>query len=105
MMEFEADRMTGLILRDENVLPERDVVLEEYNMRVANSRANSQPCELPLTSRLSISMIPLHIAARSASPSRNRMPSRSMSLRAGQSADVANAEASHAAEIASRCGN
>nr|WP_190242243.1 pitrilysin family protein [Bradyrhizobium algeriense] len=36
MMEFEADRMTGLILKDENVLPERDVVLEEYNMRVAN---------------------------------------------------------------------
>jgi len=29
MMEFEADRMTGLILKDENVLPERDVVLEE----------------------------------------------------------------------------
>jgi zinc protease len=37
MMEFEADRMTGLILRDENVLPERDVVLEEFNMRVANN--------------------------------------------------------------------
>lgn len=37
VMEFEADRMTGLILKDENVLPERDVVLEEYNMRVANS--------------------------------------------------------------------
>jgi zinc protease len=36
MMEFEADRMTGLILKDENVLPERDVVLEEYNMSVAN---------------------------------------------------------------------
>src|SRR5215469_9376069 len=25
MMEFESDRMTGLILKDENVLPERDV--------------------------------------------------------------------------------
>jgi zinc protease len=37
MMEFEADRMTGLVLKDENVLPERDVVLEEYNMRVANN--------------------------------------------------------------------
>jgi zinc protease len=37
MMEFEADRMTGLVLKDENVLPERDVVLEEFNMRVANS--------------------------------------------------------------------
>src|SRR5437763_1135264 len=37
VMEFEADRMAGLTLKDENVLPERDVVLEEYNMRVANS--------------------------------------------------------------------
>lgn len=37
MMAFEADRMTGLVLQDENVLPERDVVLEEYNMRVANN--------------------------------------------------------------------
>src|SRR3954469_18429973 len=37
MMEFEADRMSGLVLKDENVLPERDVVLEEYNMRVANN--------------------------------------------------------------------
>jgi zinc protease len=37
MMEFEADRMTGLILKDENVLSERDVVLEEYNMRTANN--------------------------------------------------------------------
>src|ERR1700756_4693221 len=37
MMEFEADRMTGLVLKDENVLPERDVVLEEYNMRLAKN--------------------------------------------------------------------
>jgi zinc protease len=37
LMTFEADRMTGLVLTDANVLPERDVVLEEYNMRVANS--------------------------------------------------------------------
>ncbi|MHC4044762.1 M16 family metallopeptidase [Bradyrhizobium sp. 23AC] len=37
VMELEADRMTGLVLKDENVLPERDVVLEEYNMSVANS--------------------------------------------------------------------
>src|SRR6185312_7693641 len=29
--------VTRLILKDENVLPERDVVLEEYNMRVANN--------------------------------------------------------------------
>src|ERR1700735_4553966 len=37
VMEFEADRMTGLVLTDANVLPERDVVLEEFNMRVANN--------------------------------------------------------------------
>jgi zinc protease len=37
VMDFEADRMTGLILTEANVLPERDVVLEEFNMRVANS--------------------------------------------------------------------
>jgi zinc protease len=37
VMEFEADRMTGLVLSDANVLPERDVVLEEHNMRVGNS--------------------------------------------------------------------
>jgi zinc protease len=45
MMDFEADRMTGLVLKDENVLPELDVVLEEYNMRVANNpeaRLNEQ---------------------------------------------------------------
>ena len=45
MMELEADRMTGLVLKDENVLPELDVVLEEYNMRVANNpdaRLNEQ---------------------------------------------------------------
>ncbi len=37
MMELEADRMNGLVLTDAVVLPERDVVLEEYNSRVANS--------------------------------------------------------------------
>ena len=36
LMELEADRMTGLVLTDEVVLPERDVVLEEHNQRVAN---------------------------------------------------------------------
>ncbi|SDG85380.1 zinc protease [Bradyrhizobium sp. Rc2d] len=36
MMEFESDRMTGLILKDESVLSERDVVLEEFNKSVAN---------------------------------------------------------------------
>jgi zinc protease len=37
VMDFEADRMTGLVLTDANVRSERDVVLEEFNMRVANS--------------------------------------------------------------------
>jgi len=37
MMQFEADRMTGLVLSDDNVRPELNVVLEEWNMRVANS--------------------------------------------------------------------
>ena len=33
MMEFESDRMTGLVLTDEIVNPERDVVIEERRMR------------------------------------------------------------------------
>jgi len=37
LMEFEADRMTGLVLTDEVVLPELQVVLEEQNMRIANN--------------------------------------------------------------------
>jgi zinc protease len=32
MMEFEADRMTGLVLTDEIVAPEREVVMEERRM-------------------------------------------------------------------------
>ncbi|KKJ77801.1 zinc protease [Kiloniella litopenaei] len=37
VMELEADRMTGLILDDEKVLPEREVVREERRSRVGNS--------------------------------------------------------------------
>jgi len=37
VMAFEADRMTGLVLTDGVVLPERDVILEEQNQRVANN--------------------------------------------------------------------
>ncbi|MCC7016720.1 MAG: insulinase family protein [Rhodospirillales bacterium] len=37
LMEFEADRMTGLDLTAEVVTPELNVVLEEQNMRVANN--------------------------------------------------------------------
>jgi zinc protease len=36
VMAFEADRMTGLVLTDANVLPERDVVLEERRSRTDN---------------------------------------------------------------------
>ena len=39
VMGFEADRMTGLVLNDQNVPPELDVVLEEQNQRVANDPA------------------------------------------------------------------
>jgi zinc protease len=37
VMEFEADRMTGLVLTDAVVLPERDVILEERNQRMDNN--------------------------------------------------------------------
>jgi zinc protease len=37
LMEFESDRMTGLVLTDDVVQPELKVVLEEQNMRVANN--------------------------------------------------------------------
>src|SRR5690606_30429757 len=36
MMEFEADRMTNLVLTDEVIGPERDVIIEERNSRVEN---------------------------------------------------------------------
>ena len=63
LMEFESDRMTGLVLTDEAVMPERKVVLEEQNQRVANnprrpapradrSRALSQPSLRPAGDRL-----------------------------------------------------
>jgi zinc protease len=39
LMEFEADRMTGLVLTDAVVAPELKVVLEEQNQRVANNPA------------------------------------------------------------------
>src|SRR3979490_1994536 len=37
MMEFEADRMTAMARGHQYLLPQRDVVLEEFNMRVANN--------------------------------------------------------------------
>jgi zinc protease len=40
MMSFESDRMTNLVLRDDDVLPERDVVLEERRMRTDSDPAS-----------------------------------------------------------------
>lgn len=37
VMSFEADRMTGLVLTDTVVLPERQVILEERNQRIENN--------------------------------------------------------------------
>lgn len=37
VMEMEADRMTNLQLADKDVLPERDVVIEELRMRIENN--------------------------------------------------------------------
>ena len=37
VMSFEADRMTGLVLTDAVVLPERQVILEERNQRIGNN--------------------------------------------------------------------
>ena len=39
VMEFEADRMTGLVLTDDHVIPERDVVLEERRTRTDSNPA------------------------------------------------------------------
>jgi zinc protease len=39
MMAMEADRMTNLVLADEDVIPERDVVLEERRMRTDSDPA------------------------------------------------------------------
>ena len=36
VMRLEADRMTGLVLDDSVILPERDVILEERRMRIDN---------------------------------------------------------------------
>ncbi len=38
-MRLEADRMTGLVLDDKVVVPERDVVLEERRMRIDTPRS------------------------------------------------------------------
>lgn len=40
MMEFEADRMTNLVLTDDVIGPERDVIIEERNSRVEGDPAS-----------------------------------------------------------------
>lgn len=37
VMQLESDRMTDLVLSDEDIIPERNVVLEERNQRIENS--------------------------------------------------------------------
>jgi zinc protease len=54
MMAFEADRMTGLILGDDVVAPERDVVLEERRMRT-----DSDPAQ-QLNEAVQASLFPHH---------------------------------------------
>ncbi|MEA2856770.1 MAG: zinc protease [Methylobacteriaceae bacterium] len=54
MMAFEADRMTGLILTDDVVAPERDVVLEERRMRT-----DSDPAQ-QLNEAVQASLFPHH---------------------------------------------
>src|SRR5439155_8155497 len=59
VMRLEADRMTGLVLDDRVVLPERDVVLEERRMRIDNEPATLLAAQLRATRHnLSASSIP-----------------------------------------------
>lgn len=46
VMEMEADRMTQLRLTDAEVLPERDVVLEELRMRIENNPMSELQSEM-----------------------------------------------------------
>jgi zinc protease len=53
LMEFESDRMTGLVLTDAAVAPELKVVLEEQNQRVANNPAHVSPSRsMPLSTSI-----------------------------------------------------
>ena len=54
MMRYEADRMTGLVLSDEVVAPERDVVLEERRMRTDSSPSQQ------LSEAVSATLYPRH---------------------------------------------
>ena len=46
VMAYEADRMQGLVLTDEDIESERDVVLEEWNERVAQSPSAQLSAEM-----------------------------------------------------------
>ena len=54
VMEMEADRMSNLVLTDAEVMPERDVVLEERSMRVDNN-----PRSL-LSEKINQALFPVH---------------------------------------------
>ncbi len=54
VMEMEADRMSNLVLTDAEVMPERDVVLEERSMRVDNN-----PRSL-LSEKVNQALFPVH---------------------------------------------
>ncbi|MEQ9144062.1 MAG: pitrilysin family protein [Parvibaculaceae bacterium] len=54
VMEMEADRMANLVLSDAEVLPERDVVLEERRMRIEN-----RPRSL-LSEKMNKALFPVH---------------------------------------------
>ncbi|MEQ9519726.1 MAG: pitrilysin family protein [Parvibaculum sp.] len=54
VMEMEADRMSNLVLTDAEVLPERDVVLEERRMRVENNPRSI------LSEKMNQALFPVH---------------------------------------------
>src|SRR4029078_10900573 len=46
MMDFEADRMTGLVLGEDVIASERNVILEERNQRI-DKHASAPPRDVP----------------------------------------------------------
>jgi zinc protease len=54
VMEMEADRMENLVLSDAEVLPERDVVLEERSMRIDNNPRSI------LSEKINQALFPVH---------------------------------------------
>lgn len=54
VMEMEADRMENLVLTDAEVMPERDVILEERRMRIDNNPRSI------LSEKMNQAMFPIH---------------------------------------------